>query len=181
AALAVSHVAVAESTAELLNINALSSRNGYSVIECWQLFSLPVAYRSAVNYAVGNTTVATWSRLEPRTLVGEAWAPYTQLTIVLNGLIRITSPAPVGNCPGASACGQGDAGRKGPERPETQVLYAMPGTLGSSVLIAADLKSVSTLAGHFTEFPSDEPTILMQIPFENDKAPAHTVLHEGPC
>lgn len=67
-------------------------------------------------------------------------------------------------------------------RPETHVAYIMPGTLKSSVLIAADLKSMSTIAGHYTEFPSNtEPTILVQIPFEGDKAPEHTILHDGPC
>ena len=64
-------------------------------------------------------------------------------------------------------------------RPETKVGYIMPGTTKSSVLIAADLKSVSTVAGHFTEFPSDEPTILVQIPFEGNKIPDHVVLYEG--
>jgi len=57
----------------------------------------------------------------------------------------------------------------------------MPGTTQSSVLIAADLRSASTIAGHFTEFPSDEPTVLVQMPFVGDQAPAHTVLYEGPC
>ncbi|KAK4119081.1 hypothetical protein N657DRAFT_650638 [Parathielavia appendiculata] len=177
--LAMSHVAAAESTTVPLNITALSSRAGYSVIECWQLSSVPAAYMAAVNYAVGNTTVATWSRIEPRTTVGEAWAPHIQLSVVLNGLIRITAPAPVADGPDASMCLQDHPGRK--ERPDTRVFYAMPGTLRSSVLIAADLKSASTLAGHFTEFPSDEPTVLIQIPFVDDKAPAQTVLHEGPC
>jgi hypothetical protein len=57
----------------------------------------------------------------------------------------------------------------------------MPGTVQSSVLIAADLKSASIIAGHFTEFPSNEPTILVQVPFANNRAPQHTVLHGGPC
>ncbi len=61
-----------------LNVTAISSRHGYSVLECWQLSSTPAEYMSAANYAVGNTTVATWSRIEPRTTVGEAWAPHVQ-------------------------------------------------------------------------------------------------------
>lgn len=68
------------------------------------------------------------------------------------------------------------------QRPDTHVAYLMPGTLRSSVIIAADLKSTSTLAGHYTEFPShNEPTILVQIPFEGDEAPGHVILHDGPC
>jgi len=74
-----------------------------------------------------------------------------------------------------------DEGLVGNGQPETEVAYVMPGTLQSSMLIAGDLKSASTIAGHFTEFPSDEPTVLVQVPFENDRAPAHTVLHSGPC
>jgi len=70
--------AAAENIGPPLNITALSSRDGYSVLECWQLSSVPVDYMSAVNYAVGNTTVATWSRIPPRTMIGEAWAPHVQ-------------------------------------------------------------------------------------------------------
>jgi hypothetical protein len=72
-----SHVA-AGSMSMPLNMTALSSRNGYSVLECWQLSSVPVDYMSAVNHAVGNTTIATWSRIEPRVTVGMAWAPHVQ-------------------------------------------------------------------------------------------------------
>ena len=61
-----------------LNITAISSRNGYSVLECWQLATVPVEAMSAANYALGDTTAATWSVIEPRTTVGEAWAPAVQ-------------------------------------------------------------------------------------------------------
>ncbi|KAK3693082.1 hypothetical protein B0T22DRAFT_358209, partial [Podospora appendiculata] len=177
------------------NITAISSRNGYSVLECWQLASIPVEAMSAMNYGIGNTTLATWSTINPRTEVGQAWAPHVQLSIILNGLIRITSPAPSSSdsttttnesaIPSASVLGGGQSSGQiasgDSSRPETRVAYIMPGTTKSSVLIAADLKSVSTVAGHYTEFPSDEPTILVQIPFVDDKAPEHTVLHEGAC
>lgn len=59
-------------------ITALSSRNGHSVLECWELSSLPVEAMSAINFEIGNTTRATWSIIEPRTVVGEAWAPSVQ-------------------------------------------------------------------------------------------------------
>jgi len=66
-----------------LNITAISSRNGYSVLECWQLTSIPVDAMSAANYAIGETTKATWSRIEPRTHIGEAWAPHVQYEYTL--------------------------------------------------------------------------------------------------
>ncbi|KAK0710293.1 hypothetical protein B0T26DRAFT_679586 [Lasiosphaeria miniovina] len=170
-------------------MTAISSRDGYSVLECWQLASVPVDAMSAANYAVGgNATAATWSHIEPRTRVGEAWAPHVQLSIILNGLIRITSPAPAADT-STTANASGSIASVLPRevevassaRPDTHVAYIMPGTLRSSVVIAADLKAASTLAGHFTEFPSDEPTVLVQIPFARDAAPEHTVLHDGPC
>ncbi|VBB80488.1 Putative protein of unknown function [Podospora comata] len=180
-----------------LNITALSSRNGYSVLECWQLTSLPVDAMQAANYVVGGqTTKAVWSRIEPRTHIGEAWAPHAQLSIILNGLIRITSPAPrptEGNGKGplndsvmmSIGHGEGDMGVVGEDqeykKPETKTAYILPGTPRSSMLIAADLKSISTLAGHYTEFPSDEPTLLVQIPFDGDVVPEHIVLYEGGC
>ncbi|KAK3291093.1 uncharacterized protein B0H64DRAFT_446340 [Chaetomium fimeti] len=172
--------AAAEDVAPPLNITALSSRNGYSVLECWQLSTVPVGYMSAANYAIGNTTAATWSRIEPRTTAGEAWAPHVQLSIVLNGLIRITAPCPARDRPDNYSVGIPD-GPAGEGRPPTEMAYMMPGTLQSSLLIAADLKSASTLAGHFTEFPSNEPTVLVQTPFEDNKVPEYTVLHSGPC
>ncbi|KAM7215891.1 hypothetical protein V8F06_008747 [Rhypophila decipiens] len=164
-----------------LNVTAISSRDGYSVLQCWQLASIPIDAMQAANYPVGNTTVATWSRIEPKTHIGEAWAPRVQLSVILNGLIRITSPAPATDPATEAATNDHDKNAKA-KRPETHVAYIMPGTLKSSVVIAADLKSVSTIAGHYTEFPSNtEPTILVQIPFEGDKAPEHTILHDGPC
>ena len=77
ASLAIGYVAAASIT-PTLNITALSSRHGYSVLQCWQLSSIPLDFMAATNYAIGNTTVATWSRIEPRTIVGEAWAPHVQ-------------------------------------------------------------------------------------------------------
>jgi len=61
------------------------------------------------------------------------------------------------------------------------VAYIMPGTLRSSVVIAADMKATSFITGHNTEFPSDEPTILIQLPFVNGLVPEHVILHDGAC
>lgn len=41
-----------------LNVTAFASRDGYSVFECWQLATVPVEARSAINYNVGNTSYA---------------------------------------------------------------------------------------------------------------------------
>ena len=47
----------------------------------------------------------------------------------------------------------------------------------SGLLIAADTVG----GGHRTTYPSDESTVAIVAPFANGKAPAHTVLSEGPC
>lgn len=62
-----------------LNITALASRNGFSVLECWQLASTGSYAMSATNWvASGNLTHAVYSIIEPRTTPGEAWAPAVQ-------------------------------------------------------------------------------------------------------
>lgn len=61
------------------------------------------------------------------------------------------------------------------------IAYIMPGTLSSSMLIAADLNQTSNVAGHYTEFPSGEETMLVQLPFADNQIPEHIVLYDGPC
>jgi hypothetical protein len=100
----------------------------------------------------------------------DVWGAFCggRLTAVLNGLIRITAPY---TPPGVNDSSS----------PETNVAYAMPGSVSSSFLIAADLPSTSTVAGHYTEFPSNDQTILVQVPFLNNEFPPHSVLHDGAC
>lgn len=66
-------------------------------------------------------------------------------------------------------------------QPPEEIAYLMPGTVTSSIILVTDLRSQSTVAGHGAEFPSNEPTVLVQIPFENDEVPGHTVLGTGSC
>lgn len=93
--------------------------------------------------------------------------------MVLNGLIHVSAPA-------TRQRGYTSTDVQGSMNPQTEG-YFLPGTLSSSLLIAADLKSTSYLAGHWTEFPSNVPTVLVQTPFANNEVPQHTVLYEGQC
>lgn len=36
-------------------------------------------------------------------------------------------------------------------------------------------------SGHFTGYPADEETVLLQIPFAEGVVPEHKILHQGPC
>lgn len=85
-----------------------------------------------------------------------------RLTMVLNGLIRVSTPY-------------------APPPLNNTVAYFTPGTLSSSMLVAADTKETSYVAGHYTEFPSSEKTVLVQLPFAEDIAPGYVVLYDGPC
>lgn len=99
--------------------------------------------------------------------------------MILNGLIRITSPSLAETSANSSTSLLGPP-LSGMPLPAS-VAYIMPGTAASSLLIAADMKSTSYAEGHYTEFPSDEPTILVQTPFVGNRAPEHVVLYDGPC
>lgn len=68
-----------------------------------------------------------------------------------------------------------------PRQPPEEVAYLMPGTMTSSIILVTDLRSQSTIVGHGAEFPSNEATVLVQIAFENDEIPAHTVVGTGSC
>lgn len=81
---------------------------------------------------------------------------------MLNGLIRISTP-------------------KAPPPMDETVAYVMPGTLASSLVVAADLRETSNLAGHYTEFPSEEQTVLLELPFAANVVQDHVVLYDGPC
>lgn len=82
--------------------------------------------------------------------------------MVLNGLIRVSTPC-------------------APAPFNSTVAYFAPGRLSSSVLVAADRRETSYVAGHYTEFPGGEETVLVQLPFVDDIAPKYTVLYDGPC
>jgi hypothetical protein len=48
------------------------------------------------------------------------------------------------------------------------------------IIFAADIKAVSA-EGHTTVYPSNDPTIALQIPTAGGVIPSHKVLYSGPC
>lgn len=57
------------------NLTAIAAVNGSSVLECWSLEGPPYIARGATNYPVGNFTGGFVGVIQPRTYVGQAWAP----------------------------------------------------------------------------------------------------------
>ena len=48
----------------------------------------------------------------------------------------------------------------------------------NGLVVAADIKG----SGHATTFPSDEPTVILQITFDSlEDMPMHEVVTQGPC
>lgn len=47
----------------------------------------------------------------------------------------------------------------------------------NQLVIAVDTEGV----GHLTYYPSDKPTVALQIPFKDGRLPDYKVLHEGAC
>lgn len=54
-------------------------------------------------------------------------------------------------------------------------LYIMEGV--NNLMVANDVRS----EGHFTDYPSDKPSVALQIPFRDGQLPKHSVMHEGVC
>lgn len=54
-------------------------------------------------------------------------------------------------------------------------LWIMEGVNG--LMIAADMVG----EGHITEYPSDKPSVALQIPFRDGEMPGHRVVSRGVC
>ena len=54
-------------------------------------------------------------------------------------------------------------------------LYIVEGVNG--LIVAADTRG----EGHFTDYPSDKPSVALQIPFKSGEVPEHRVVNKGVC
>ncbi|KAF2499831.1 hypothetical protein BU16DRAFT_454117 [Lophium mytilinum] len=144
------------------NLTALSAFNGASRLECWALDSIPKLGRGAANYDIGNFSNAFIGVLPPRTYASStiSHAPVVQFSIFLSGLAHIRIPNSTLPASESEAWIQG--GKYG-------------------FLIAADTLDRAPRAGHVTEFPGSDETVILQFPTEGNKIPSHELLHTGPC
>lgn len=145
-------------TTPTLNLTTISTSNGSSIFECWQL---PNFYTSsgagtigALNLFLDNLDNATYTVIPPRFDGGLHNAPAPQFVVFLSGLAHITLPN------------------------STEKAWVQGGKYG--LIIAADSAEYSTY-GHITTYPSDADTVALQILFEGGYFPPHSVLYEGAC
>jgi hypothetical protein len=145
-------------TTPTLNLTAISTSNGSSIFECWQLLSFVTSAGAgtvgALNLFLGNLDNATYTVIPPRFDGGIHNAPAPQFVVFLSGLAHITLPN------------------------STAEAWVQGGKYG--MIIAADSAEYSTY-GHITSYPSDADTVALQIPFEGGYYPTHSLLYEGPC
>ncbi|KAL8357249.1 hypothetical protein RB598_002200 [Gaeumannomyces tritici] len=89
-------------------------------------------------------------------------APRLQLVVFLSGLARITLPSSSADGNDTAASFDVRGGRNG-------------------IIVAADTRDVSGL-GHTTDYPGDEPTVVLQMPIAAGRLGfgRYSVLHEGP-
>ncbi|KAL8715670.1 MAG: hypothetical protein Q9225_006329 [Loekoesia sp. 1 TL-2023] len=150
----------AASPPKTLNLTTIAANpQKESVLECWQLTapfvqsSVPGTTGSVIAQ-LGQTNNTSYGLIPPQFDGGLHNAPAIQYVAFTAGKAVISFP---NSTAGATIYG----GRNG-------------------LILAADIASVSTY-GHITKYPSNQVTVLLQIPLANNKVPDHTVLHEGPC
>lgn len=171
-------IAGAVSQATSFNITAISAANNAARLECWQLAAPPVLGRGAVNFDLGDFDGAFVGIIPPNTTTGTInnaakvqsveishrqstpqLTPYHRYSLIMSGLAHISTP---------------NSGLPA----HLNEAWITGGPHG--MLIAADLKEIAA-KGHVTEFPSQERTLIAQFPVAGNKAPAHKILHVGPC
>ncbi|QDS68352.1 hypothetical protein FKW77_010718 [Venturia effusa] len=149
-------------TTPSLNVTAIASRDGASVIECWQIpgfkASADKGTIGSLSLFLGDVANATYTVLPPRFDGGVHNAPANQFVLFTSGLAHITLPNTTLS-PTTSAWIQG--GKYG-------------------LIIAADTAGESKY-GHATAYPSDASSVALQVPFRDGGIPDHAVLYDGPC
>ncbi|OCL15472.1 hypothetical protein AOQ84DRAFT_278891 [Glonium stellatum] len=143
------------------NLTAISFHDNSSRLECWAMAALPKLGAGAVNFPIGDFTGGSIGIIPPHTYSSSTirHAPAVQYSLVLSGLVHIRIP-------------------NSTLSPEQSEAWIVGGKYG--ILIAADTVDVSK-AGHVTEFPSSDDTVIAQFPIPGNKVPEHRLLYTGPC
>ncbi|KAL8420988.1 hypothetical protein RB596_001963 [Gaeumannomyces avenae] len=152
-----------------LNITAISAASNASTLECWQFGPLAVVSAPGVSGAApllllgGAASSVSYTVFPANTTGGPHNAPRLQLVVFLSGLARITLPSSSAGGNGTAASFVVRGGRNG-------------------IIVAADTRDVSG-PGHTTDYPGDEPTVVLQMPIAAGRLGfgRYSVLHEGPC
>ncbi|KAI2465657.1 hypothetical protein F4781DRAFT_16416 [Annulohypoxylon bovei var. microspora] len=141
------------------NITAVAAVDGYSTIQCWQLdnafTSKTVLNRSSIYSAdLGGVANLSYTFIPPNYDQGVHSAPFNQWVIFIKGIGLITVPN------------------------DNTTAYVAPGETG--IIFASDTPDL-TSDGHRSQYLGVTESIIMQVPAQDNKVPAHSVLHSGAC
>ncbi|KAI1081356.1 hypothetical protein F5B20DRAFT_61659 [Whalleya microplaca] len=137
-----------------LHLTALvSDLDGRAAFECWEISTPFSTYPTVGDVIPGLADVSNVSYvvLPARSNEGLHRPPHPMFFVLLSGSAHVTLPD-----------GAAD-------------LWIRAGTNG--FMIAADTVG----DGHYTEYPSDEPSVALQIPFLNGMLPRHRVAKDAVC
>ncbi|UNI24878.1 hypothetical protein JDV02_010597 [Purpureocillium takamizusanense] len=148
-------LALALAQHEHLRLHAVVSRaDGSAGFQCWEM-AAPFTQYPTTGQAIpefARVSNVSYVVLPARSSEGIHNPPHSMFFALLSGQAHITLP------------------RGGDE------LWVTAGD-ADALIIADDVAG----EGHITEYPMDRPSVALQIPFSGGRAPAHRVLHEGPC
>ncbi|KAH8203935.1 hypothetical protein TruAng_001877 [Truncatella angustata] len=147
-------VGVLSASPTRLRLTALiSDKNQDAAFECWEIDTPFADYPTVGTAVTGLADVSNISYvvLPPRSAEGLHKPPHPMFFVLVSGAAHITLPG-------------GD-----------DELWIGNGEDG--VIIAMDTQGV----GHYTDYPSDQPSVALQIPFKEGVPPKHRVTNQGPC
>ncbi|KAI9882690.1 MAG: hypothetical protein M1823_005566 [Watsoniomyces obsoletus] len=159
-----------------LTVTAITTVDGRAVLQCWRLRDAPITSSNAGTKGLpisplgtlaeptcfpAGTSPATQVVLPPRKRAKIHAAPSVQFVLFYSGEAIVTLPDP-----------DNESGRLSGR---DNVAWFPGGPNG--MLIAADV----TGDGHYTDYPSDQPTYALQIPTLDGKVPLHEQVGTGPC
>ncbi|VUC31401.1 unnamed protein product [Clonostachys rosea] len=131
----------------------VSDEKQNAAFECWEFSTAFTEYPTVGTAINGLADVSNISYvvLPPKSGEGLHKPPHPMFFALLSGSAHITLPV-------------GD-----------DELWIKDGENG--LIVAVDTVGV----GHYTEYPSEIPSVALQIPFKDGVAPTHRVIKHGPC
>ncbi|KAF9637609.1 34-dihydroxy-2-butanone 4-phosphate synthase RibB [Lasiodiplodia theobromae] len=145
-------------TASYLTATAIvtDAATNASALQCWQ-FTTPLEVPTepgtvgALNFPFNLSTAVEYTVIPPRFDGGLHNAPQNQFVFFASGLAHVTLPH------------------------SSDEAWVVGG--GNGLIVAVDTVG----SGHYTNYPTDETTIALELPFENGVPPPYEVKSQGAC
>ncbi|KAH8889046.1 hypothetical protein GQ53DRAFT_748530 [Thozetella sp. PMI_491] len=147
-------IRIAAFRSECLELTAVvSDEDGRAKFECWEMAQPFVRYPTTGEAIMGLADVSNVSYvvLPPKSKEGLHKPPHPMFFVLLSGRAHVTLP-------------EGD-----------DELWIEAGVNG--FMIAIDIVG----DGHYTEYPSDKPSVALQLPFSEGRIPEYRLVKSGVC